>query len=269
VVPLYVAASLIVCGFALAGIAMARTLPSIFSAGLFGALAVYLMINPAKASYSVAPTMALCAVAGFLTALWLTRDRRSVLLIALIGLLLGASVNFRLPNALLAAGYFLFLGISFAWPRKLATFVQGLGFAAGVLVGMAPTLIAQAVNAGSPLATTYGSADVVAPGLDLAVLGQYLRDMQVVLIALAIGSTAWLLSNGEVRTRQAALLVAGNLLVNLIFFLSHPIFTPYYVVPIAMLSLWTVSFAWLMQPDQARQAAPFRSASASLGVLQR
>ena len=269
VVPLYVAASLIVCGLALSGIAMARTLSSILSAGLFGALAVYLMINPAKASYSVAPTMALCAVAGLLTALWLTRERRSLLLIALIGLLLGASVNFRLPNALLAAGYFLFLGISFAWSRKLANFVQGLGFAAGALVGVAPTLIAQAINAGSPLATTYGSADVVAPGLDLAVLGQYLRDMQFVLIVLAIGSTAWLLSNGEVRTRQVALVVAGNLLVNLIFFLSHPIFTPYYVVPIAMLSLWTVSFAWLMQPDQARQAAPLRSASASLGVLQR
>jgi hypothetical protein len=269
VVPLYVAASLIVCGLALSGIFMARTLPSISGAGLFGALAVYLMINPAKASYSVAPTMALCAVAGFLTALWLCRDKRSVLLIALIGLLLGASVNFRLPNALLAAGYFLFLGIPFVWSRKLAIFVQGLGFGAGVLVGMAPTLIAQAINAGSPLATTYGSADLVAPAFDFAVLGQYLRDMQFVLIVLAIGSTAWLLRVGEGSVRQVALVAAGNLAVNLIFFLSHPIFTPYYIVPIAMLSLWSVSFAWLMQPEAARQAAPLRRARANLGVLPR
>jgi hypothetical protein len=269
VVPLYIAASLIVCGLALSGIAMARTLPSILSAGLFGALAVYLMINPAKASYSVAPTMAVCAVAGFLTALWLTRDKRSVVLIALIGLLLGASVNFRLPNALLAAGYFLFLGIPFVWSRKLATFVQGLGFGAGVLVGMAPTLIAQAINAGSPLATTYGSADVVAPGFDLAVIGQYLRDMQFVLIVLAIGSTAWLLRAGEGSVRQVALVVAANLLVNLVFFLSHPIFTPYYIVPIAMLSLWSVSFAWLMQPEEARQAMSLRHEPASLGALPR
>ena len=29
------------------------------------------------------------------------------------------------------------------------------------------------------------------------------------------------------------------------FFLSHPIFTPYYLLPIATLSLWTLSFAWL------------------------
>ncbi|MGH2192878.1 hypothetical protein, partial [Enterococcus faecalis] len=60
VVPLYVAASLIVTGLALLGIAMARTPVSIAGAGLFGALAVYLMINPAKASYSIAPTMAVC-----------------------------------------------------------------------------------------------------------------------------------------------------------------------------------------------------------------
>lgn len=269
VVPLYIAASLIVCGLALLGIFMARTLPSILSAGVFGALAVYLMVNPAKASYSVAPTMAVCAVAGFLTALWLTRDKRSVLLIALIGVLLGASVNFRLPNALLAAGYFLFLGIPFVWSRKLATFVQGLGFGAGVLIGMAPTLIAQAINAGSPLATTYGSADVVPPGFDFAVLGSYLRDMQFVLIVLAIASTAWLLWMGEGSVRQVALVVAGNLLVNLVFFLSHPVFTPYYVVPIAMLSLWSVSFAWLMQPDEARQATVLRRGPASLEALPR
>ncbi|MDA9508795.1 hypothetical protein XI09_29985 [Bradyrhizobium sp. CCBAU 11386] len=269
VVPLYVAASLIVCSLALLGIFMARTLPSIAGAGVFGALAVYLMINPAKASYSIAPTMAICAIAGFLTALWLTRGRRSVLLIALIGLLLGASVNFRLPNALLAAGYCLFLAGAFLWSRSFATFVQGLGFGAGVLVGMAPTLIAQAINAGSPLATTYGSADVVAPAFDFAVLGQYLRDMQFVLIVLAIGSTVWLLQMGEGRVRQVALVVAGNLAVNLVFFLSHPVFTPYYVVPIAMLSLWSVSFAWLMQPEAARQAAVLRRDPASLEALPR
>jgi hypothetical protein len=269
VVPLYIAANLIVCGLALAGIAMARTLPSISGAGVFGALAVALMINPAKASYSVAPTMALCAVAGLLTTLWLARDKRSVLLIALIGLLLGASVNFRLPNALLAAGYFLFLGIPFLWTRSLAPFVRGLAFGAGVLVGMAPTLAAQAINAGSAVATTYGSADLVAPTFDLAVFGQYLRDTQIVLIVLAIGATLSLLWSGERHVRQAACIVAGNLVVNLGFFLSHPIFTPYYVVPITMLSLWTLSFARLLQPAEAREVASVPREPASLGALPR
>lgn len=269
VVPLYIAATLIVCGLALSGIAMARTPSSILVAGVFGALALYLMINPAKASYSVAPTMAVCAVAGFLTALWLARDKRSVLLIALIGVLLGVSVNFRLPNALLAAGYFLFLGIPFLWTRSLATFVRGLAFSAGVLVGMAPTLAAQAINAGNALATTYGSADLVAPAFDPAVFGQYLRDMQMVPIVLAIGAMLSLLWSGAGHVRQAAFIVAGNLVVNLGFFLSHPIFTPYYVVPIAMLSLWTLSFARLLQPAELREAASVRREPASLGALPR
>lgn len=269
VVPLYIAATLIVCGLALSGIAMARTPSSILVAGVFGALALYLMINPAKASYSVAPTMAVCAVAGFLTALWLARDKRSVLLIALIGVLLGVSVNFRLPNALLAAGYFLFLGIPFLWTRSLATFVRGLAFGAGVLVGMAPTLAAQAINAGNALATTYGSADLVAPAFDPAVFGQYLRDMQMVPIVLAVGAMLSLLWSGAGHVRQAAFIVAGNLVVNLGFFLSHPIFTPYYVVPIAMLSLWTLSFARLLQPAELREAASVRREPASLGALPR
>ena len=52
-------------------------------------------------------------------------------------------------------------------------------------------------------------------------------------------------------TRQVALVTAGNLAVNVAFFLSHPIFTPYYTVPIAMLSLWTLLFASLLRPAEA------------------
>ena len=47
------------------------------------------------------------------------------------------------------------------------------------------------------------------------------------------------------RARQVAVLVAVNLVVNLIFFMTHPIFTPYYIIPIDMLSLWTLLFATL------------------------
>jgi len=46
--------------------------------------------------------------------------------------------------------------------------------------------------------------------------------------------------------RQAALVVAENLVVNLIFFLTHPVFTSYYTIPVAMLSLWTLLFATLI-----------------------
>ena len=39
--------------------------------------------------------------------------------------------------------------------------------------------------------------------------------------------------------------MAANLVVNIIFFMTHPVFTPYYTVPISMLSLWTLLFATL------------------------
>ncbi|MCK1745868.1 hypothetical protein IVA80_35170 [Bradyrhizobium sp. 139] len=260
VVPLYVSASLIVCGFALLGIAYARSLFAVVTAGVFGALALYLMINPAKASYSIAPTMAICAAAGYLTALWLTTIKHNMWPVALIGLLLGLSVNFRLPNLFLVAGYVLFLGVAFLWSRTAATFARGLVFGIAFVVGMAPTLIANAINAGSPFRTTYGSEDALAPEVNLEILGQYLHDMQFVLMLLAIGSTAWLLRIGKGGARQVAFLVAGNLLVNLVFFLSHPIFTPYYVLPVTMLSAWSVCFANLMQSAETGERAPLDQA---------
>ncbi|MGY8680746.1 hypothetical protein Q2941_23535 [Bradyrhizobium sp. UFLA05-153] len=267
VAPLYVFANLIVCVLALLGILAARTLPLTVGAGSLGALASYLMINPAKASYSIAPTMALCAIAGLLTALWLVKAKRNLWLVMSIGLLLGLSVNFRLSNLFLVSGYVLYLGISFLRTRKLAEFVQSSGFGVAFVIGMAPTLIANAINAGSPFTTTYGGADVSAPEFNVSVLGQYLGDPQLGLTALAIGSTAWQLRMGEGGVRQVALIAAGNLLVNLVFFLSHPVFTPYYVVPIAMLTLWSLSFAELMQPVEASQEAPLCEGAASVGAL--
>jgi hypothetical protein len=254
VVPLYVAAGLIVCGFALLGIFTARSLPGVLGAGVFGALALYMMINPAKASYSIAPTMAICAAVGYLTACWLTTAKREVWSVLLIGLLLGLSVNFRLPNLLLVAGYALYLGITFLRSRTGATFVRGLVLCLAYVAGLAPTLIANAINAGSPFATTYGEEDAVGPEFNLDILSQYLHDLQFGLILLAIGSTAWLLRVGGNGPRNVALLVAGNLLINLLFFLSHPIFTAYYVVPVTMLSLWSICFTGVGLPARsARQ----------------
>src|SRR5258708_2671315 len=254
VIPLYVSATFIVFGFALLGIFYARSTISILSTAGFGCLAIYLMINPAKASYSVAPTMVVCALAGFLTAkLFLSEQRRQRLLLAgLVGLLIGLAVNFRLPNLFLSSGYFVFFVASFLLSRKIETALQGVLFGAAFLAGMAPTLIANAINAGSPFSTTYGSADVTPPEFSLRVIWSYVADMQFVLLVLAGAGTVLMLrrhrGNG---IRQIALVTAANLLVNLAFFLSHPVFTPYYTIPIAMLSLCTLLFASLMAPAEA------------------
>jgi hypothetical protein len=178
VVLLYIAASVVVFGFALLGIFAARTASSVGLAGAVGCLAIYLMINPSKASYSMAPTMAACAIAGYLTARWLmgTPSRR-LLMAILLGLVLGLSVDFRLPNLFLSSGYFVLLLGAFLSSRTLRDFMQGLWFGAAFLVGLAPTLLSNAINAGSPLATTYGGPDVTPPDFSFGIIRQYVTDL--------------------------------------------------------------------------------------------
>jgi hypothetical protein len=253
-IPMYVLATIVTFGFALLGIFYARSTASILLAAAFGCLAIYLMINPAKSSYSVAPTMVACVLAGFLTAkLFLARKLRDRLVLAgLVGLIVGLAVNFRLPNLLLASGYLLFFFVSFLLSRKLETFLQGALFAVAFAAGMTPTLLANAINAGSPFLTTYGNVDAAPPGFSFDVIRNYLTDMQFALLVLAgVGSVLMLRHHRGNAMKQVALVTAANLLVNLAFFMSHPIFTPYYTIPIAMLSLWSLLFAWLSQPAEA------------------
>ena len=122
VIPLYVLASVVAFGFALVAITYASTVYSLMLVAAFGDAVIYLMINPTKASYSMAPTMMVCVLAGFLTAkLFVDEGRRHrLVLTALIGLLIGLSVNFRLANLFLSAGYFLFFFVSFLLLRSKA-----------------------------------------------------------------------------------------------------------------------------------------------------
>jgi len=99
VVPLYILASIVAAGFALLALSYASTWYSLALAAVFGDVALYLMINPTKASYSMAPTMMVCALAGWLTAkLFADGSKHRLGLLALVGLLIGLSVNLRLPN---------------------------------------------------------------------------------------------------------------------------------------------------------------------------
>ncbi|MEH2532194.1 hypothetical protein V1274_003203 [Bradyrhizobium sp. AZCC 1614] len=259
VIPLYAVANITILAFALLGLFRAREPASLALAAVFGVAALYLMINPTKASYSVAPTMMVCAVAGLLTAqLFTGRSSHRLALLALVGFLIGLSVNFRLPNLFLAAGYCLYLAGAFLLARSKETFLQGVSFGVAFLIGIAPTLIANAINAGSPFSTTYGGVDVAPPELNSGVLLSYLVDVQFTLLAISAAWTAWLWRFDQGRARQVAVLVAINLAVNLIFFMTHPIFTPYYIIPIDMLSLWTLLFATLdLRGERAADSAAF------------
>ena len=108
--------------------------------------------------------------------------------------------------------------------------------------------------------TTYGGVDVAPPELNSSVLWQYVRDVQFTLLVIAVAWTAWLWRFDPQGGRpQVALVVGANLAVNLIFFMTHPIFTPYYTIPVAMLSLWTllfVTFDWSGELAAGKSALP-------------
>jgi hypothetical protein len=253
VIPFYIVANVIVFGFALLGIFYARARWLILLTGAVGCVAVYLMINPAKASYSMPPTMVVCALAGFLTARLFGQPhpRHESLLTISLGLALGLSVDFRLANLFLSSAYFLFFLVSFLSSRNIKVFLPGALFTFSFLVGMAPTLIANAINAGSPLATTYSGPDVVRPDFAPDVVWLYVTDVQCALLVFVGASIAFHLCMGRTQgIRRVALMVTVNLALNLAFFMSHPLFSTYYTIPVTMLSLWSLLFNWLMQPAE-------------------
>jgi hypothetical protein len=177
------------------------------------------------------------------------------------GLLLGLAVSFRLPNLFLSAGYFVIL-LSLTFRSKAVDAVRFVAFGAAYVLGLAPTLIANAINTGSALATTYGGGDTAPPDLSFSIAGDYIRDMQGSLIIL---TAAWAAFAVLVRAQKVApRIVLVNLIVNLAFFLSQPIFTPYYLMPLVMLSLWTLLATALRQPGLSPRslAGPIASSSA-------
>jgi len=254
VVPMFWLSTIAVFGLALTAIFRARTINSIVTAGLFGCFAIYIMINPIKASYSMAPTAVVCALSGYLTARWLTgsqQDLRTALLVAL-GLLLGFAVDLRLANLFLASGYCVLLLVVFLRSRTAARFLQGAVFGAALLVGMAPIVISQKINTGNPFISTYSGAPDVQPlDFSLTAIRGYLGDyLQVALIALAIAGTIRLWLARDQALGRVARLTAMNLAINLAFFLTYPIATPYYTIPITLLSLWTLLFGAVLSEGQ-------------------
>jgi hypothetical protein len=265
-VPLYAVASFLIFAMALAAIWTARTREMTVAATVLGAAALYFMINPAKASFSIAPTMAICAIAGYLTAKMLNGTGPRILLAAVTALPLGLSVSVRLPNLFLSAGLFMWLSIdvlkTIAFSNEVGTgsheenpfnrkktdsVLRLAAFAVAYLIGLSPTLVANAINAGNPLATTYGAGDAAPFDFSFSVVKDYAHDMQLWLIAAALAWAIWGLRSA--RGNLVSTVMIANLVVNLIFFLGHPIFTPYYLMPIAILSLWTLLWSLLLPAE--------------------
>ncbi len=173
-----------------------------------------------------------------------------------LGLLLGMAVDFRIANILLSAGCLCYLGLAALSGRTAKAFVDCFMFIAAFAVGLVPTLIANWLNAGSPLATTYGGGDTAPPVFEhgaAAVLSERPARMAVIIALIWAG---WLaIASRPQGLRAVAILTIANLSINLAFFLSHAISTPYYLMPAAMLSLWSLTFGTLRAAGVGRRPA--------------
>jgi hypothetical protein len=79
--------------------------------------------------------------------------------------------------------------------------------------------------------------------------------------ALILLIAAWAIVALASNVRKtAASIVAVNIALNLGFFLTHSISTPYYLMPLVLLSMWTLLFSFLNDPSELsnppRQLAP-------------
>jgi hypothetical protein len=256
---LYLASSTIVFLLVWGLIGSARTRISIVTLGLLGGLTLYLMVNPAKASYSMAPTMPLC-IALALATVHLFRNKSSTTTIPLAGmagLIAGLAVDVRLSSALLTSGYAVVFATIFFWRRTREDFLKPAAFGACMAVAALPTFGANMINGGSAIATAYGGADVAAPVFDLqsiaALIAWYSRATHGVLTFTSIGALVALAV--AVRRRRQNWLVpivsiaAVTLCLNLLYFLTHPVFSQYYTVPPAMLVLWIAALSWAAMND--------------------
>jgi hypothetical protein len=255
VVPLYLIGTTAVLVAGASAVLLARSAGGVAAAGLFACAMIYCMINPGKSSYSLPPTVVICALVGFLTIVMFEARRLAVRLAAAAsaGLLLGLSVNLRLANAFLAAGYMAMLAWRYVRVPRWPEFLQGALFGSLWVIAIIPTLVANAVNTGHLLKTTYGDQDATLPDFGWRQVGghlaRYFHGTQGVLIASAIAATVLLcVLSARLELRHPGLIVAIlviNLAGNMAFFLSHAGFTHYYAVPLAMLTLWTALFAML------------------------
>lgn len=246
VIGLFAVANLMIFFISAFAIALAPSLRVIFLSASVASATQYFMINPVKASYSAAPTMVLCAAVGYLTGMLLfsRKSQRSRMYILLgIGLLLGIAVNIRIANILLSAGYLVALSFCFFYKQTVASILEGVTFSGALVVGLMPTLAANAINAGAPFSTTYGAQDTLPVDLTFGIAGAYFFSIQGCLILLALlGAIYLLFAKFEQSRLLISLLVTSNVVLNSAYFFSHPVFTPYYMMPIAMLSIWTLLF---------------------------
>lgn len=244
---LFIVNTLLLFGLLLYWLCQSDVLLESISWSVFGCVTIYFMINPTVMSDSMPATMALCSLTGIFTPrIFADAGKEALSAAGWVGLLLGILVDFRIANSLLLFGYLAAFIYLVFWCHKMNTFVVASIFGFCFLIGLLPTLAANAINAGSPFSTAYAGADAAPPTFDFHQIGEnlifYARGNQgvtLLLLFVAIGLFEVTFESAA-QKRSVQVLVYANLAFNLTFFLTHPVSAAYYTMPMAMLLAWTI-----------------------------
>ena len=146
--------------------------------------------------------------------------------------------------------------------RQARDIARLMVFGAAYLLGLIPTFVSNAVNTGNPFKSAYSSLNLPSLDFSFSVVPEYMADLQGPVILFTIAWTIWAVLNGN----RTAIIVAVNLVVNLLFFLTYAIFTTYYLMPLASLACWTLLFSGIRsaETDFHHRRIPYQSAGLCL-----
>ena len=212
--------------------------------------------------WSIQPSVVVVLFAGYLAVRTFNADDlHGMSWAALLGLSIGIASDIRVANLLMATGVVVGLGTLFAQGRRMLSLRLAFAFAAALAIGALPLLAANAVNAGSPLITTYGSGNTQSLQIDwetfIGGLAFYFVEKSTVGAYLAVPVVA-LAALSVVRRRLAvggagvALLCAGtSLVVSMGFFLFYAIRQWYYPFPAIAFAASVAAFLFIRSENAA------------------
>lgn len=243
----------------------ARTANVPILVAMLGAISLY-GLQRYRLDWSIPPTILACVALAYLTVavFRLPVAERRFHLVVIFGLLAGVSVSFRIANAFLLVGFALAFAVDALQQRSWNMLARGVWFGVAVVAGLLPVLVANTINVGHPLATTYGGVETRVPSFqwDQVVAGVrfYLVENNLsseFLLVAALLTGAFILLRRRVSasaTSPVLAAVLGNLLFSVGYMMIISFRIHYYLIPVSIYAASTILFAFILN-DYARDEA--------------
>jgi hypothetical protein len=257
--------STIILLFLAAVVIGARSPPVSLAAGALGVLS-FLGMYRFVHDWSIQPSVVAALFAGYLAARTFEAAAvgRGAGWAILLGLSIGVASDIRIANLLLATGVAVGLATLFIQGLRMRSVRLTVAFMAGFVVGALPLLAANAINAGDPLLTAYGTANTQALQVDwetfVSGLKFYFIEKSTVAVFLAVPVVALaVLPLARRRLLGGAgaawLCAATSLVVSMCFFLFYTVHQWYYPFPAIVFAASVAAFVFVRSCNAIRPSA--------------